>query len=162
MQKFRVASRLVKTSLPTTGTNELLRCVSAYVPDEFINQQWPLGPTGGRYRSFSAAQLWRTHLLALLTPTHSVNLVVQLLPEQRGWREFARLRHHERVPDVRMMHEFRVRMGVEALRRINARLVQPLLASALGRSDAVGLIDATDLPAACLGSKKKRWHLQCP
>ena len=146
----------MKTALPTTGTPELLRCVSPYVPDDFINAQWPLGPTGGRRRAFSAAQLWRTHLLALLTPVHSVNLVLELLPHERAWRQFAHLRHHERVPDVRMMHEFRAGMGVEGLRRINARLVEPLLGSVVPRADTIGLIDSTDLPAACSGFKKRQ------
>jgi len=138
-----------------TGTPELLRCVSPYIPDDFINEQLPLGPTGGRRRAFSAAQLWRTHLLALLTPAHSVNLVLELLPGQTAWREFAHLCHHQRVPDVRMMHEFRARMGVAGLRRINARLLEPLLASVLARQDTIALIDATDLPASCSGFKKR-------
>jgi hypothetical protein len=138
-----------------TGTPELLRCVSPYVPDDFINDQWPLKPTGGRRRWFSAAQLWRTHLLVLLTPAHSVNLVLELLPSQPAWRKFAHLRHHDRVPDVRMMHEFRSRVGVDGLRRINARLLEPLLASVFARQDTIALIDATDLPASCSGFKKR-------
>lgn len=145
----------MKNPLPSTGTPELLRCVSPYVPDDFINDRWPLTPTGGRRRSFSAAQLWRTHLLVLLTPAHSINLVLELLPSQPAWRQFAHLRHQEHVPDVRMMHAFRARVGVEGLRRINARLLEPLLASVLTRQDTIALIDATDLPAACSGFKKR-------
>jgi hypothetical protein len=145
----------VKNPLPSTGTPELLRCVSPYVPDDFINDRWPLKPTGGRRRSFSAAQLWRTHLLVLLTPAHSINLVLELLPSQPAWRQFAHLRHHEHVPDVRMMHEFRARVGVDGLRQINAGLLEPLLASVPARQDTIALIDATDLPAACSGFKKR-------
>jgi hypothetical protein len=37
----------------------------------------------------STSQLWRTHLLAVLTSTHSLNLVVAQLPEQAAWRRFA-------------------------------------------------------------------------
>ena len=147
--------RRVKNPLPTTGTPELLRCVSPYIPDDFINERWPLKPTGGRRRSFSAAQLWRTHLLVLLTPAHSINLVLELLPSQPAWRQFAHLRRQEHVPDVRMMHEFRARVGVGGLRQINARLLEPLLASVLARQDTIALIDATDLPAACSGFKKR-------
>ncbi len=160
--KFWVASAVVKSSLPTTGTPELLDLLSPYVPDEFINDQWPLRSTGGRRQSFSAAQLWRTHLLALLTPAHSLNLVKQLLHSQRDWRRFAHLRHHERVPDVRMLHDFRARVGVEGLRRINARLLESLIPSARLRQDTIALIDATDLPAACAGFKKKHGNLQRP
>ena len=145
----------VNNPLATTGTPELLRCVSPYIPDDFINEQWPLGPTGGRRRAFSAAQLWRTHLLTLLTPAHSMNLVLELLPSEPAWRQFAHLRPHASVPDVRMMHEFRARMGVAGLRRINARLLAPLLASVFARQDTITLIDATDLPAACSGFKKR-------
>ena len=138
-----------------TGTAELLEHLSPYIPDEFINEQWPSGPTGGRRRAFSAAQLWRTHLLVLLSPAHSINLLVELLREQRAWRRFARLSHRERVPDVRMLHEFRVRMGVSGLRRINQQLLNPLLKQVTERSDTIAIIDATDLPAACKVFKKR-------
>lgn len=90
----------------------------------------PGAPTGGRRQSFSAAQLWRTHLLALLTPVHSLNLLTELLPGQRPWRHFAHLRHQG--PDVRMLNHFRARAGVLGLRQINAHLLEPLLAAAQG------------------------------
>lgn len=137
-----------------TGTSELLDEVSPYVPDQFINEQWPSGPTGGRRRCFSAAQLWRVHLLLLLTPAHSVNLLAALLSEQRGWRQFARLSHRERVPDVRMLHDFRARVGVGGLRRVNEQLVRPLIHPVVERLDTIAIIDATDLPAACHRFKK--------
>jgi hypothetical protein len=38
-------------------------------------------------------------LLALLTPAHSFNALVRLLPEQRDWRRFAHLNHRHRTPD---------------------------------------------------------------
>src|SRR6185295_18098791 len=139
-----------------TGTEELLEHLSPYIPDEFINELWPSGPTGGRRRVFSAAQLWRTHLLLLLSPAHSINLLVELLKEQRSWRRFAHLSHRERVPDVRMLHEFRARMGVSGLRRINQHLLRPLLGQVVERSDSIAIIDATDLPASCTVFKKRR------
>ena len=139
-----------------TGTSELLEQISPYIPDEFINLQWPCGPTGGRRRNFSAAQLWRTHLLLLLTPAHSLNLLVKLLKENRSWRRFARLSHRQRVPDVRMLHEFRAHMGLNALRRINAQLIEPLLGQVMERSDTIAIIDATDLPASCTVFKKRK------
>lgn len=138
-----------------TGTAELLEHLSPYIPDEFINEHWPSGLTGGRRRAFSAAQLWRTHLLLLLSPAHSINLLVELLREQRAWRRFARLSHRDRVPDVRMLHEFRARMGVSGLRRINQRLLEPLLKQVVERSDTIAIVDATDLPAACKVFKKR-------
>ena len=138
-----------------TGTAELLEHLSPYIPDEVINEQWPSGSTGGRRRAFSAAQLWRTHLLLLLSPAHSINLLVELLKEQRAWRRFARLSHRERVPDVRMLHEFRARVGVSGLRRINQQLLKPLLEQVIDRSDTIAIIDATDLPAACKVFKKR-------
>ena len=144
-----------------TGTSELLEQVSPYIPDDFINEQWPGGRTGGRRRAFSAAQLWRTHLLVLLTPTHSMNLLVKLLKEHRSWRGFAHLSHRQRVPDVRMLHEFRAHMGVSGLRRINEQLVKPLLGPVRERSDTIAIIDATDLPAACTVFKKRKpTHIQ--
>ena len=141
--------------LPMTGTTELLELLSPFVPDDFINRTWPQTWTGGRRRQHSAAQLFRVHLLSLLTPVHSLNLVVRLLPEQSGWRRFARLRNQDQRPDVRMLHEFRARTGVAGLRAINAHLLEPLVEHYAWRERSVGLIDATDLPAACGGFKKK-------
>ena len=112
---------------PPTGTAELLETLSAFVPDQFINTLMAARSQPGPRHFFSAAQLWRIHLLALLTPAHSFNAVVRLLPEQRAWRRFARLPHRQRTPDVRMLHEFRARAGVAALRTINEHLVQQLL-----------------------------------
>lgn len=145
----------MNSGLPATGTEQLLRVLSPYVPDEFLHEQWPNAKTGGRRHAFSAAQLWRMHLLALLTPVHSLNLLVRLLSEQRAWRQFAHLPQRHRVPDVRMLHEFRDRLGVSGARRINERLVEALLESIDPALPAVGLMDATDLEAACRGSKKK-------
>lgn len=141
--------------LPATGTVALLELLDPFVPDDFINECWPPGPTGGRHREHTAAQLFRVHLLSLLSPVHSVNLLVKMLREQRAWRKFAGLRCQNRVPDVRMLHEFRGRVGVTGLRRINQHLLAPLVAAYTWQPWAVGLIDATDLPAACVGFKKK-------
>ena len=68
--------------LPATGTAELLELLSPFVPDDFINRAWPQTRTGGRRRQHSAAQLFRVHLLSLLTPVHSLNLLVRLLPSK--------------------------------------------------------------------------------
>lgn len=145
----------MKCELPATGTVELMELLDPFVPDDFINDGWPGGPTGGRHREYSAAQLYRLHLLSLLSPVHSLNLLVKMLPEQRAWRKFARLRHKARIPGVRVMHEFRCRVGVGGLRQINKHLLAPLIAQYDWQSWSVGLIDATDLPAACDGFKKK-------
>lgn len=141
------------SQLPPTGTVELLDLLAEYVPDDFIDHLLPDRPTGGRRCALSAPQLWRTHLLALLTSTHSVNLVLRQLPEQPGWRRFCRLRRH--WPSARMMNEFRERIGVGGLRQINEYLVGRLLRRQGRQPTAVALIDATDLPAACSGFKKK-------
>jgi hypothetical protein len=76
-----------------------------------------------------------------------------MLAEQRAWRTFASLRRQSRVPDVRMLHEFRARLGVAGFRRINQHLLQPMVESNAWREGSVGLIDATDLPAACVALK---------
>ncbi len=65
--------------LPPTGTHRLLELVSPYVPDAFIHDLCPRQFTGGRRCALSAPQLWRLHLLPLLTSTHSLNLVVAQL-----------------------------------------------------------------------------------
>ena len=100
----------MNSDLPATGTAALLELLHPFVPDDFINECWPHGHTGGRRRDYSAAQLYRIHLLSLLTPVHSVNLLVKLLPEQRAWRKFAGLRRQTQVPGVRVLHEFRGRV----------------------------------------------------
>jgi hypothetical protein len=145
----------VNSDLPATGTAALLELLAPFVPDDFINESWPHGPTGGRHCEHTAAQLYRVHLLCLLSPVHSVNLLVKMLSEQRAWRKFGSLRRQSRMPDMRMMHEFRCRVGVARLRRINQHLLAPLLADYLWQPWAVGLMDATNLPTpACVGFKK--------
>jgi hypothetical protein len=156
---FKVALTSMKSGLPATGTEQLLGMLSPFVPDQYLQEHWPAGRTGGRRGAFSAAQLWRVHLLALLTPAHSLNLLVRLLSEQRGWRQFAHLSHRQRVPDVRMLHEFRERLGVSGARQINEQLLEALLESVDLAAPSVGLMDATDLEASCRGFKKKGWKL---
>lgn len=143
----------MSANLPPTGTNQLLDLLAGYVPDDFIDQLFPHQFTGGRRCALSAPQLWRAHLLALLTSTHSLNLLVTQLPEQPVWRRFCRLRRH--LPGPRMLHEFRQRIGVGGLRRINEHLLGRLLRRQGVQPNAVALMDATDLPAACSGFKKK-------
>src|SRR6266436_9799594 len=144
----------MRKELPAVGTAELLELISNYVPDQFINQLLPRRRGVGRRCCFSAAQLWRVHLLSLLTATHSYNGIVRLLPEQRAWRRFAHLSHRERTPDVRMLHEFRDRAGVGWLRAINDHLVMKLLKYLRVEQRSVAVIDATDLPAATADKKK--------
>ena len=139
--------------LPPAGTHRLLDLVAPYVPDAFIDDLCPRRFTGGRRCALSAPQLWRVHLLALLTSTHSLNLVVAQLPEQAAWRRFCRLRRH--WPGARMLQEFRQQIGVNGLRRINQHLLERLLRRQGVQPHAVALMDATDLPAACSGFKKK-------
>jgi hypothetical protein len=144
----------MRKHLPAVGTRELLEVLSGYVPDHFINQLLPRRRGAGRRSDFSAAQLWRVHLLLPLTGTHSYNGMVRLLPEQRAWRRFAHLSHRERTPDVRMLHEFRCRAGVSGLRAINDHLVIGLLKFLRAEQKSVSVIDATDLPAAAADKKK--------
>jgi hypothetical protein len=151
----------VKPPLPATGTAALLEVLAPYVPDEFINRLLPGNRRQGRRNYFNAAQLWRVHLLALLTPAHSFNALVRLLPEQPLWRSFARLNHRQRTPDVRMLSQFRAEAGVTALRRINEEMVRRLLRFLPEGGKTVAIIDATDLPAAT-ADKKKTEHLGLP
>ena len=142
------------TPLPTTGTAALLLQLSDFVPDDFINQLLPPHRGRGRRSRWSSAQLFRLLLLVLLTPAHSLNLLVELLPEQRAWRRFARLPNRRRVPTASILHEFRERLGVGSLRRINRHLLEPLLDGLAPERPTVALIDSTDLPAATSTYKK--------
>ena len=144
----------MRKELPAVGTAELLGLLSDQVADTFINQLLPRYRGVGRPGCFSAAQLWRVHLLCPLTGTRSYNGLVRLLPEQWAWRRFAHLSHRERTPDVRMLNEFRHRAGVSGLRAINDQLVQRLLKELRVEQKSVAVIDATDLPAATADKKK--------
>src|SRR6476646_5751314 len=132
----------MRKELPAVGTTAHLEVLSEYVPDEFINELLPRRCGVGRHCSFSAAQLWRVHLLCAMTDTDSYNSVVRQLPEQRAWRRFAQLSHRERTPDVRMLHEFRWRAGVSGLRAINDHSVKTLLKQLRPDLKSVALIDA--------------------
>jgi hypothetical protein len=145
----------VQTSLPATGTAKLLAVLSRHVPDAFINHLLPGNRQQGRRNYFSAGPaLAGSFARVVLSPAHSFNAVVLLLPEQPAWRHFARLKHRERTPDVRMLSEFRAQAGVAALRRINEHLIQQLLSFLPAGGQTVALIDATDLPAATADKKK--------
>lgn len=142
-------------TLSITGSGALLEELSPFVPDEFVNLLFRTESRRGRPREFSAAQLYRVLLLALLTPAHSFNLVVELLPENKTWRSFARLRSRWAIPDAKMLHEFRHRMGVMRLRQVNQYLLKPLLEGLDRFPKSVALIDAADLPAATSAFKKR-------
>jgi Transposase domain (DUF772) len=142
------------SKLPATGTGQFLALVSPYVPDTFINNLVPRQRGRGRRHQFCPAQLYRTHLLSVLTPVHAFNQLVRLLPEQRAWRRFAHLSNRREVPDVWMLNQFREELGVGGLRQINEALLEPLLPKSASQELALALIDATDLEAACSGHKK--------
>lgn len=140
--------------LPTTGTGGLLERLSPYVPDDLINSLCSRCAGPGRPDVFSAAQLFRVHLLSLLTPVRSFNLLVELLGEHRSWRTFARLRNRLQMPGVRMLHEFRQALDLTKLRCINEHLLAPLIEGTAGFAKTVAIIDSTDLPAATNAYKK--------
>lgn len=148
--------------LPATGTAKLLDLLDPHIPDDFINEHWQWRPARGQRPKFSAAQLWRLHLLVLLTPVHAFNLLLASLPEQRRWRDFAHLPNQRHLPDGRMLHEWRARVGVGGRRQINDHLRQDFIEQAAGWEQTVALIDATDLPASCRGFKKKKPALTPP
>jgi len=114
----------------------------------------PFTERGGPCSPLNSAQLYRLHLLSVLTPVHAFNHLVRLLSEQRDWRRFAQLSNRQAVPDVWMLNQFRKRCGVSGLRRINEQLLGPMLPQSTVEHPALALIDATDLEAACSGHKK--------
>jgi hypothetical protein len=144
------------SKLPATGTAEFLTLLSPYIPDAFINDLIPPRRGRGRRRQLSWAQLYRVHLLSVLTPVHAFNHLVRLLAEHRTWRCFAHLSNRQAVPDVWMLNQFREWCGVSGLRQINDQLLEPLLSHGIEQDLSVALIDATDLEAACSGHKKRQ------
>jgi len=142
------------SQFPATGTGQFLALVSPYVPDTFINDLATRQRGRGRRHQFCPAQLYRIHLLSVLTPVHAFNQLVRLLPEQRAWRRFAHLSNRREVPDVWMLNQFREAVGVSGLRQINEEVLAPLLPRGARQELSLALIDATDLEAACCGHKK--------
>jgi hypothetical protein len=116
----------------------------------------------GRRLSYSQAQLFRVHLLAVLSPVHSFNLLARLLPEQPAWCRFARIRSASRTPDVRMLHDFRARLGVSGLRNIVVEILRPIIERYAALPRSIALIDSTDLEASDVGFKKRHGHLRRP
>jgi hypothetical protein len=151
----------MNSPLAVTGTSALLEQLSPFIPDEFLEEICGTCRRPGPRSLYGPAQLYRVHLLALLTSVGSFNLLVELLKENRSWRRFARLAHRHRVPDAKMLHQFREAIGVSGLRRINTWLLARLLESCVPSRKTVAIIDSTDLPAATNAYKKTRWSLFC-
>lgn len=141
-------------NLPATGTAALLERLSPFVPDDHINNLVPRHGGRGRRTEWSSSQLLRVLLLLLLSPVRSGNLLCKLLPEQRDWRRFAHLPNRRLLPNPRQLHEFRDRLTPSVLRALNERLVERLLEAWPQDQPGIGLIDATDLPAATSAFKK--------
>jgi len=139
--------------LAQTGTCDLLQQLTDHIQDEWINDLLPRHCGAGRPNAFSSAQMFRVSLLVLLTPVRSFNLLVKLLPENRAWRRFARLPNRFKIPDVRMLHEFRERLNLMSLRQINGNLLRPLLGQLDPSRKTVAIMDSTDLAASAF---KKR------
>ena len=145
----------MRDALAITGSAALLEQLTVFLPDDLINQLVPPHAGRGRPNHWSSAQLYRLLLLTLLTPAHSFNLMLALLPEQRSWRKFARLPNRYRLPVASQLHDFRDALGVKGLRQINECLLRPLLHGLPADRLSLGLIDATDLPAASSAFKKR-------
>jgi hypothetical protein len=143
-------------ALPQTGTGSLLEKLAPFLDDALIDELVRRTRGPGRPRAFSSAQLFRVLLLSLLTPTHSFNLLVQLLSENRAWRKFARLPNQRLLPDAKMLHQFRARLDLQILRHLNAALIAPLIDELDPARLPVAIMDATDLPAAANSFKKTR------
>lgn len=142
-------------SLPQIGTAALLKVLSPHLDDAFINDLFPSKRGRGRRPLFRPAQLLRVMLLHLLTPANSFNLLAQLLAENRSWRDFAFLANKRTLPDVKMLHCFRDRLGLDQLRAINRHLLEPFLETLDVSGKSLAIIDATDLPAATRDFKKR-------
>ena len=71
----------------------------------------PTGPTCCGRIAFSVAELWRMHLLLLLTSAQSLNLVAAQLHEHAACQGFCRLGSLPHLPDGRMFHKFRQQQG---------------------------------------------------
>ena len=152
VQRGRLLGHELRT--PATGTAQFLTLVDPFVPDDFINQHWNHRPSRGPHRSIAlhnsvASTCWPAIAGAFIEPCSSCY-------RNNGPGASSPACPIHSGPDVRMLHEFRARSGVSGFRAINHQLRLPWIERAAGWSRAVALIDATDLPAACGGFKKKQ------
>jgi len=85
---------------------------------------------------------------------HRFNLLLKNLPENRAWRKFAHLPNQRKLPDAKMLHQFRDRLDLIQLRQLNAHLLRPLLRQLDPARKTLAIIDSTDLPAAAHSFKK--------
>jgi hypothetical protein len=136
-------------ALAQTGTSDLLKQLSDYLDDDCINELFPRRSGVGRPSAFTAAQLFRVSLLTLLTPVHSFNLLLKILPENRSWRRFAKLPNRFKVPLPKMLHDFRDQLDLNILREVNSKLLRPLLTDLEPSRKTVSIMDSTDLAASC-------------
>ncbi len=143
------------STLSQTGTAALLQELSPFLDDEMINSLLPEPRGPGRPRDFCSAQLFRVLLLSLLTPAHSFNLLLALLPENRAWRRFAYLQNRRDVPSAKTLSQFRGRLDLGILRSINMHLLRPLLEQLEPARRTLAIIDSTDLPASINTFKKR-------
>ena len=97
---------------------------------------------------------------AALNPRAIEQSALQPFTHQPAWRRF-HLPNRNRLPNARQLHEFRQRLTPMLLRQINERLLLGLLEGWPKDQLGVGLMDATDLPAATNEYKKKLWWLLC-
>src|SRR5512140_1577969 len=142
-------------TLSQTGTAALLEELSPFLDDELIHSLLPAPRGPGRPRDFCSAQLFRVLLLGLLTPAHSFNLLLALLPENRAWRRFAHLHNRRDMPTAKMLSQFRGRLELSSLRSINGHLLRPLLEQLDPARRTLAIIDSTDLPASINTFKKR-------
>jgi len=119
--RFRLVICMAK-SLPAVGTFALLDALTGFVPDDFINLRWPVPRRRGPRFHFSAAQLWRVHLLAALTGGQSFNAVRRSLSEQRPLRRFAHLANERSIPDIHQgtKRDLRVQWKVAMITKLKA------------------------------------------
>lgn len=94
--------------------------------------------------------------------TVCVRLTLKCSRGQRDWRRFAQLPNRYHLPVTSLLHDFRDRIGVGGLRRINQQLLGPLLESKRIGGRSIPLIDSTDLLAATSAYKKIDWALLGP
>jgi hypothetical protein len=60
-----------------------------------------------------------------------------------------------KIPDAKMLHEFRDRLSVASLRQINGQLLRPLLDQLDPSRKTVAIMDSTDLAAAAFKKTKR-------
>lgn len=142
--------------------DEKLEKFSKVIPDSEIDLEFPkLRPrkiwstNRGRPKIFSSSQLYRMHLVTLLKRICSFKKLPSELQQRRSLRNFCNISSKERLPNERILREFRRYLTEAGFVKIKVMLLSRLLKIFPLPQVIICSVDSTDIEASCYGFRKK-------